>query len=175
MNSSLLDKTFNEDTYEEYIEKILNIFRLSSKESSIIFDLKIKDYKCFIKLAIVKQNGEREEFSDTTMKCDEVFYQKFLDVLIKDFLGSVDVVTKDVVDLSDDTLVTFRLITKNNDLFSVDGLSKEHARYLLGLEEKKDDKYLNVIDNNGVGNIWMFILMITVLVIVFVLIILLIG
>lgn len=176
MDSSLLNRTLNEDSYEEYIEKIINIFRLSSKESSIIFDLKIKDYTCVIKLSIVKQNGEREEFSDTTFKCDQSFYQKFLDVLVSEFLGSTKVVTKDIVSLSDDSLVTFRLITDNNDLFSVDGLSEEHAKYLLGLDKKDDDKYLNATRNSqGIGSIWMFILMIIVLIIAFVLVVLLLG
>lgn len=175
MESNLLEKAIDENSYEEYIEKILNIFRLSSKESSIIFDLKIKDYKCTIKLAIIRQNGDREEFSDTLFDCNEVFYQKFLDVLVSRFIGSVEVTTKDIVNLDDDSLVTFRLITGNNDLFSVDGLSEEHAKYLLELNEKDDDKYLGVSNNAGIGNIWMFILMLIILVITFILIIVLLG
>lgn len=175
MEANLLNKSIEENNYEEYIEKILNIFRLSSKESSIIFSLKIKDYKCTMKLSIVRQNGDREEFSDTLFDCNEVFYQKFLDVLVSRFLGSVDVATKDIVNLDDDSLVTFRLITGNNDLFSVDGLSEEHAKYLLGLNEKDDDKYLNASNNNGIGNVWMFILMIIILVITFILITILLG
>lgn len=175
MEANLLNKSIEENNYEEYIEKILNIFRLSSKESSIIFSLKIKDYKCTMKLSIVRQNGDREEFSDTLFDCNEVFYQKFLDVLVSRFLGSVEVATKDIVNLDDDSLVTFRLITGNNDLFSVDGLSEEHAKYLLGLNEKDDDKYLNASNNNGIGNVWMFILMIIILVITFILITILLG
>lgn len=175
MEVNLLNKSIEENNYEEYIEKILNIFRLSSKESSIIFSLKIKDYKCIMKLSIVRQNGDREEFSDTLFDCNEVFYQRFLDVLVSRFLGSVEVATKDIVNLDDDSLVTFRLITGNNDLFSVDGLSEEHAKYLLGLNEKDDDKYLNASNNNGIGNVWMFILMIIILVITFILITILLG
>lgn len=175
MEANLLNKSIEENNYEEYIEKILNIFRLSSKESSIIFSLKIKDYKCTMTLSIVRQNGDREEFSDTLFDCNEVFYQKFLDVLVSRFLGSVEVATKDIVNLDDDSLVTFRLITGNNDLFSVDGLSEEHAKYLLGLNEKDDDKYLNASNNNGIGNVWMFILMIIILVITFILITILLG
>lgn len=175
MEANLLNKSIEENNYEEYIEKILNIFRLSSKESSIIFSLKIKDYKCTMKLSIVRQNGDREEFSDTLFDCNEVFYQKFLDVLVSRFLGSVEVATKDIVNLDDDSLVTFRLITGNNDLFSVDGLSEEHAKCLLGLNEKDDDKYLSASNNNGIGNVWMFILMIIIIVITFILITILLG
>lgn len=175
MESSLIDKGLNEDTYLEYIEKILNIFRLSNKESSIIFDLKIKDYKCVIRLSIVRQNGEREEFSDTTFNCDESFYKNFLDVLVSNFMGSVEVTTKDIVNLSDDSLVTFRLITDNNDLFSIDGLSEEHAKYLISLDEIQEDKFLSTTNNNGMGNVWMFLLMVIILVVAFILIVVLLG
>lgn len=171
MNSSLLDKTLNEDSYSEYIEKIINVFRLSSKESSILLDLKIKDYKCVIKLSIVGQNGEKEEFCDTTLKCDEVFYKEFLDVLIEKFTSNVTVTTKDVVDLDDDpSLVTLRLITLNNDLFSIDGLTNEHAKYLLSLpEDEKKDRYLTNTNNSaGMAITNIFLLVIVVAIIIFI-------
>lgn len=174
MNSSLLGNTLNEDNYSDYIEKIINIFRLSSKESSILFDLKLKDYKCTIKLSIVGQNGEKEEFCDTTLKCDEVFYKDFLDVLVANFIDNVEVVTRDIVDLDDDpSLVTLRLITLNNDLFSIDGLSNDHAKKLLSLNEnvenKNNNKYLSVSSNAGIANIYLFLLIIIVIIIFFVL------
>lgn len=173
MNSSLLGNKLNEDNYSDYIEKIINIFRLSSKESSILFDLKLKDYKCTIKLSIVGQNGEKEEFCDTTLKCDEVFYRDFVDVLIAKFIDNVEVVTKDIVDLDDDpSLVTLRLITLNNDLFSIDGLSNDHAKRLLSIGENSEsnsNKYLSVSGNAGIANVHLFLLIIFVLVIFFVL------
>lgn len=173
MNSSLLDKKLNEDSYGEYIEKIINIFRLSSKESSILLDLKIKDYKCVIKLSIVGQNGEKEEFCDTTLKCDEVFYKEFLDVLIEEFTCNVAVTTKDIVDLDDDpSLVTFRLITVNNDLFSIDGLTIEHAKYLFSLvEREKKDRYLADTRNSaGIANANIFLLVIVMVILIFIII-----
>lgn len=137
--------------------------------------MKIKYYKCIIKLTIVKKNGDREDFLDRTISCNQNFYQNFVDVLVRNFLGEMNVITKDIVSLSDDGLVTFRMITDNNDLFSIDGLSDEHAKYLCELDGKSNNKYLNTTGNGGIGSTWMFILMISILVIAFILIVLLIG
>ena len=179
MEGSLLETVLNEDSYEDYIEKIINIFRLSSKESSILLSLIIKDYTCNIKLSIVGQNGEKEEFNDTTLKCDESFYKNFLDVLVQKFVCNNDVITKDIVNLDGDSLVTLRFINCNNDLFSIDGLSDEHAKYLLSLCEGKKEKsahYLDIAASNnsvGAGNVWIFVLMLVILVLAFVLIVIL--
>ena len=172
MNSSLFSKTLNEDSYSEYIEKIINVFRLSSKESSILLALTIKDYTCVIKLSIIGQNGEKEEFCDTTFKCDEVFYKNFLDVLVEKFTENVTVTTKDIVDLDDDpSLVTFRLITINNDLVSIDGLTNDHAKYLLSLiEGERKDKLLASSNNNvGAANLNIFLLVLVIVIIFFIL------
>ena len=50
MENSLLDSNLTEENYDDYIEKIFNIFRLSSKNSSIILSVDIVDSKCLIKL-----------------------------------------------------------------------------------------------------------------------------
>jgi len=179
MENSLLETVLNEDSYEDYIEKIINIFRLSSKESSILLSLIIKDYTCNIKLSIVGQNGEKKEFNDMTLKCDESFYKNFLDVLVQRFVYNNEVITKDIVNLDGDSLVTLRFINCNNDLFSIDGLSQEHAKYLLSLCENKKEKdthYLDISASNnsvGAGNVWIFIFMLVILIVAFILVIVL--
>lgn len=165
MDSSLLVNTLNEDNYDEYIEKIINVFRLSSKESSIIFSLRIIENKCLIKLSIVKQNGDREEFNDISLKCDEVFYNKFIEVLVDKFLKNIDVVAKDIVNLDEDSLVTLRLITENNDLFSIDGLEKDYASKLFNINNNLYDGIIENTNNAGVGNILIFALIIVIVVI----------
>ena len=177
MNSSLMDRNLNEDSYEEYVEKIINIFRLSNKKSSILFQLEIKDYKATIQLTIVNQNGEKEEFSDVVLKCDEVFYHSFLIPLIEKVNHNVTITHKDIVNLDEDDLVTFRMITDNNDLFTIDGLSRDDANSLLEISnnDSYQEKILTVPNKDGIGNIWSFLLMIGVLVIAFILIVIFIG
>ena len=165
MEHNLMEKTLNEDTYQDYIEKIINIFRLSKKESSIFFALKVDQDKANISLSIIDSQGEKEEFQDVVLKCDKSFYDNFLKKLVIEIEKNISIVSKDIVNLDGDSLVAFRMITENNDMFSFDGLSEDDANYLLNL---KEESKVIPIDSNGFANIGMFFLMISVLVVTFI-------
>ena len=152
-------------------EKIFNIFRLSSKNSSIILSVDIVDSKCLIKLKIVSQNGDTKEFSDVTFKCDNAFYNDFLDSLIKRLNDDENFIINDIVNLDKDEFMTFRLVSSNNDLITIDGLTKEQANHLNKLFETDEKKEEILINNSGIANVWIFLLMIVVLVISFILIV----
>ena len=169
MENSLLDSNLTEENYDDYIEKIFNIFRLSSKNSSIILSVDIVDSKCLIKLKIVSQNGDTKEFSDVTFKCDNAFYNDFLDSLIKRLNDDENFIINDIVNLDKDEFMTFRLVSSNNDLITIDGLTKEQANHLNKLFETDEKKEEILINNSGIANVWIFLLMIVVLVISFIL------
>lgn len=171
MENSLLDSNLTEENYDDYIEKIFNIFRLSSKNSSIILSVDIVDSKCLIKLKIVSQNGDTKEFSDVTFKCDNAFYNDFLDSLIKRLNDDENFIINDIVNLDKDEFMTFRLVSSNNDLITIDGLTKEQANHLNKLFETDEKKEEILINNSGIANVWIFLLMIVVLVISFILIV----
>ena len=171
MENSLLDSNLTEENYDDYIEKIFNIFRLSSKNSSIILSVDIVDSKCLIKLKIVSQNGDIKEFSDVTFKCDNAFYNDFLDSLIKRLNDDENVIINDIVNLDKDEFMTFRLVSSNNDLITIDGITKEQANHLNKLFETDEKKEEILINNSGIANVWIFLLMIVVLVISFILIV----
>ena len=171
MENSLLDSNLTEENYDDYIEKIFNIFRLSSKNSSIILSVDIVDSKCLIKLKIVSQNGDTKEFSDVTFKCDNAFYNDFLDSLIKRLNDDENFIINDIVNLDKDEFMTFRLFSSNNDLITIDGLTKEQANHLNKLFETDEKKEEILINNSGIANVWIFLLMIVVLVISFILIV----
>ena len=171
MENSLLDSNLTEENYDDYIEKIFNIFRLSSKNSSIILSVDIVDSKCLIKLKIVSQNGDTKEFSDVTFKCDNAFYNDFLDSLIKRLNDDENFIINDIVNLDKDEFMTFRLVSSNNDLITIDGLTKEQANHLNKLFETDEKKEEILIKNSGIANVWIFLLMIVVLVISFILIV----
>lgn len=171
MENSLLDSNLTEENYDDYIEKIFNIFRLSSKNSSIILSVDIVDSKCLIKLKIVSQNGDTKEFSDVTFKCDNAFCNDFLDSLIKRLNDDENFIINDIVNLDKDEFMTFRLVSSNNDLITIDGLTKEQANHLNKLFETDEKKEEILINNSGIANVWIFLLMIVVLVISFILIV----
>lgn len=117
--------------YNDYINQIVNIFSLSKKEKSILFEMKIENYMAKMKLFIVSQMGTEEKFRDVFMKCDSSFCHSFLMPLVQKIYCMIPIKKKDIVFSSDESLVTFRLISENNDLFSVDGLSSDDAKSLM--------------------------------------------
>ena len=178
MSLSLIEKGLNEDNYEEYVDKIINIFRLSSKESSILFNIEIKDYKALIQLSIVSSTGEKKSFTDTVFKCDNAFYRVFLTKLVEAINGYIDIITKDIVSSEETDLVTFRMITKNNDLLTIDGLSQDDANRLLSIVNEEDyvsKDNLIIVDNKGIGSVTMFLLMIGVILTAFILVVWIMG
>ena len=114
MENRLMEKNLTKEEYQDYLVKIVNIFRISDKRSSILYEIKIKDYQALAKLSIVNREGQREEFQDTLLDCDQDFSSFFLIPLIEKICEIVEVQTKDIVHLSSDNLVTFRIITNNN-------------------------------------------------------------
>ena len=173
MDISLLDNNLSKDNYNEYIERIYNIFRLSNKNSSIILRIKIDENKCVIELKYIDdKNGNMQEFSDVSLKCNDISYKDFLVSLIKRLNDSEEFIINDIVNLDKDQYLTFRLVSSNNDLITIDGLTEEQANYLKQVFVEDEKKELNLItNNNGMANIWLFLLMIIVLVIAFILIV----
>lgn len=173
MGISLLDNNLSKDNYNEYIERIYNIFRLSNKNSSIILRIKIDENKCVIELKYIdNKNGNMQEFSDVSFKCNDIFYKDFLVSLIKRLNDNEEFIINDIVNLDKDQYLTFRLVSSNNDLITIDGLTEEQANYLKQVFVEDEKKELNLItNNNGMANIWLFLLMIIVLVIAFILIV----
>ena len=162
----------SEDLYNNYIEKVLNIYRLSNKDSSILFNIKIENLKCYCSMSIIGINGDKQEFSDVILDFNNTLFPDFLDVLVKKFNEEINVKVKDIVNLDGDSLVAYRMVTENNDLFSIDGLSPEDANHL---KEICNGDHLNestienkITDNHGIGSFKMFLLMLFIIIISFV-------
>ena len=170
-----MNTNYNElkkENYNEYIEKILNIYRLSSKDSSILFNIKIENYKCYCSMSIIGRSGDKQEFSDVILDFDETIFPEFLDILVTKINTDVRIKVKDIVNLDGDSLVAYRMVTDNNDLFSIDGLSLEDANHFKELcsdEFQSEAKGVHQItDTHGIGSMKMFLLMISVLVAAFI-------
>ena len=177
METSLMGKDMTRDDYQDYIDKIVNIFRISDSYSSILFDLKINNYQALAKMSIINREGQKEEFHDTLLECNQDFSSFFLIPLIQKICEVAEVETKDIVNLSDDELVTFRMITKHNDLFTVDGLSPDDANSLLSLSKQTNNIEKEVIsnDNSGVGGVSSFLLLIGLITVAFIAMIMIIS
>lgn len=170
MEKDILGQNLSDNNYEDYIKEIVDIFRLSSQKSSILFDLKIENYQAVARLSILNQNGKREEFKNVVLNCDNSFYHNFLMPLVREIYVEGNIATADIVHLANQDLVTFRMITTNNDLFSVDGLSKDDAKALLMLCDKSMEEtqmHLKISNREGKGSALNLLLLIIVIFIIF--------
>lgn len=170
MNSNLNE--LNKNEYNDYIEKILNIYRLSNKDSSILFNIKLDNLKCYCSMSIIGRSGDKQEFSDVILDYDNNLFPEFLDILVTKFNRDVRVKVKDIVNLDGDSLVAYRMVTDDNDLFTIDGLNLEDAYHLKELcsdDFQSEAKGIHQIsDTHGIGSFKMFLLMIFILTVSFV-------
>ena len=87
-------------------------------------------------------------------------------------LNDEDTNFKDIVNLDGDSLVAYRMVTDDNDLFTIDGLNLEDAYHLKELcsdDFQSEAKGIHQIsDTHGIGSFKMFLLMIFILTVSFV-------
>lgn len=172
MSSSLLVSSIGENVYDEYIEKLMNVYRLSSKESSIIGNINIQGEESTISLSIVDREGYSNNFTDVVIKCNENFYERFINVIIRRMNSECHILVNDLIAEDDDSKVTYRMITENNDLFTIEGLDKKRANQIVSTYNKEDcePKLLLKTSNLGEGNYLIFITMIVIIILTLVLV-----
>ena len=142
----------NKNNYDEYRESLLNISRLTNKENSILINFSVKDDTCSNVVSFIQQDGTKDVLKDSMFECDDEFYKDFLEKFIVDYYNTMVIAFNDRVDMNADGKCTYRVITDDNDMMSIEGISLDYANYLMGLTKKKQDVVEeDIIENeNGV-------------------------
>lgn len=138
--------------YDEYLNKILDITKLTAKENSILINFSVDGSKCHSKVELLEQNGTIGTVKKVSFACTESFYSEFLEKLLIEYISISNVVLIDIIDMDGDNKFTLRVVGEFNDLFSIDGISKDYAYKLKKMiedfkEKKSDDK----LGNNELG------------------------
>ena len=154
------------EKYNEQIEQITNIFSLSSKKSSIVFDLKIKDKNASAHMSIIELKGDKKEFPTMNFTYDDYFYDNFIKELISEIKSNQKIAVCDVVNLDNDDLYTLRMISENRDLFTIDGLEKQKAYDLLKVDKKQEPNPILIKTDMGVGNILYLFIMTSIFIVI---------
>jgi len=169
MNSDAYD-----EVYEEYIENILSISALSDKEHYVFYNFNIKDNVCYDEVYMLNQDGVKGELGKRNFVYNEDFYQKFIKTLVKRFYDTNSINSKDVIYNDDEG--TFRMITENKDIFTINGLSSEQNEELLDSIKKKDlseNKEYVLTNNTGKVNYLILVLIALLVLLIITLIVLL--
>lgn len=123
--------------YEEYLESLLNIARLTNKQNSILINFNIKGDICTNVVSFIQLDGTKDILKDSMFECDDEFYKAFLEKFIKEYYETMVVAINDSIDINADGKYTFRVITDDNDMMSIDGISLDYANYLMNLIKKR--------------------------------------
>lgn len=137
--------------YDEYIESLLNISRLTNKENSILINFDISGETCSNVVSFIQRDGTKDILKDSTFVCDDEFYKDFLEKFIIEYYEEMVVAFNDNIDISLDGKYSFRVVTDDNDMLSINGLSLEYANYLMELTKKRQEKVEEyVLNDDGV-------------------------
>ena len=120
MEYDLIDK----DNYDNYIDEVVNISKTSTEKMSILYNYQFNE-DVYNDITIIDRNGNNRSYKYKFIIDDELFI--LLNRLVKEFYDNNDVNIVDVIDLNKDNKYTFRMITKYNDLFSINDISYNRA------------------------------------------------
>ena len=116
MEYDLIDK----ENYDNYINEVVNISKTSTEKMSILYNYQFNE-DVYNDITIIDRNGNNKSYKYKFLIDDDLFV--LLNRLVKEFYDNNDVNIVDVIDLNKDNKYTFRMITKYNDLFSINDIS----------------------------------------------------
>ena len=120
MEYDLIDK----DNYDNYIDEVVNISKTSTEKMSILYNYQFNE-DVYNDITIIDRNGNNRSYKYKFIIDDELFI--LLNRLVKEFYDNNEVNVVDIIDLNKDNKYTFRMITKYNDLFSINDISYNRA------------------------------------------------
>lgn len=134
--------------FDEYRESLLNISRLTNKENSILINFSINNDTCRNVVSFIQQDGTKDVLKDSMFECDDEFYKDFLEKFIVDYYNTMVIAFNDRVDMNADGKCTYRVITDDNDMMSIEGISLDYANYLMSLSKRKKEAMDEVMEND---------------------------
>lgn len=141
----------NKEKYEEYIESLLNVARLTKKDNSVLISFNIIDDHCVNLVEFIQQDGTKDTLKDSTFICDDDFYKNFLEKFVVAYYDNMVIAFNDNIDMNADGKYTYRVITEDNDMMSIDGITLEYANYLMDLVKKENEEVEEVAIENTIS------------------------
>ena len=117
---------------------------------------------------MLEQNGKRAIGRSITFSCTDSFYTNFLERLVVEYSDVTNTVVADIVDVDGDDQFTFRMVSENNDMFTVDGISKDYAKKLKEkVENREREKTYVKSSEAGLSNALGLTVLISLIVVIF--------
>ena len=117
-------KLVEEKGFDLYIDKIINISKLTNSYISILYNYQFSE-DLYNDITIIERDGSNKSLKYRFLIDDKLF--TFLGKLITKFYENNDITTIDIIDLNVDNKYTFRMISRYNDMFTINDISYERA------------------------------------------------
>ena len=117
-------KLIKENDFDQYINEIVSISKLTNSYISILYNYQL-DEDLYNDITIIERDGTNKSLKYKFFIDDKLF--TFLDKLVTTFYENNDITTIDIIDLNVDNKYTFRMITKYNDMLTINDISYERA------------------------------------------------
>ena len=154
--------------FKRLLADIREISKISDRDNSILFDFSKRDDSMVSRISILENNGtSKEELSTAKFDITNKF-QSFITPVLDEFIKGNEIALNDFVDVNGDNIVTYRLITYNNDQLTVDGLTFDDGFFIKNYVDSKnlknnDSPKTLTLNNKGMMSTYILIAIITVL------------
>lgn len=154
--------------FKKLLADIKEISKISDKDNSILFDFSKRDDSMISRISILENNGtSKEELATAKFDITNKF-QSFITPVLDEFIKGNEIALNDFVDVNGDNIVTYRLITYNNDQLTVDGLTFDDGFFIKNYVDSKNIKNNDspktlTLNNKGMMSTYILIAIITVL------------
>lgn len=154
--------------FKKLLADIKEISKISDKDNSILFDFSKRDNSMISRISILENNGtSKEELATAKFDITNKF-QSFITPVLDEFIKGNEIALNDFVDVNGDNIVTYRLITYNNDQLTVDGLTFDDGFFIKNYVDSKNIKNNDspktlTLNNKGMMSTYILIAIITVL------------
>ena len=113
-----------ENNFEQYINKIIELSKRTNSYISILYNYQFSE-DLYNDITIIERDGTNQSLKYKFFIDDKLF--TFLGRLVTTFYENNDITTIDIIDLNVDNKYTFRMITKFNDMFTINDISYDRA------------------------------------------------
>ncbi|MBR2828354.1 MAG: hypothetical protein IKE70_03900 [Bacilli bacterium] len=127
------------NNYQDIIEKIVNLFQLSTRDVSIHFHISIQNEEVIMNSFLVQLDGEKTNFQKIKDYWNEEFYHNFLIPFLNLIYQKCSIVKTDIIPSLRKSLFTVRIITKNNDIFTIDGMNQDDSKKIFDVIKKYNE------------------------------------
>lgn len=160
-NVEILDLEDN-TTPRAYLARIVNYFKCSTQENSIIFDFEIDTNYCHCKVIKYEVDGSKEELEQETFSDLDQVLTDLLEPFLKDFSTNHKIVINSIQPDKNNTS-NLKVISEQNDMCNIRGLKETiTTRLSEKVRQKENNKTARTSqeksDQKGVGNTLGFII-----------------